>query len=447
MPCRNALPVALSLLLTGFAACTYNPSIHPDKLKCRDNNGCPSGYRCVGVAGNKPGFCCNKPDAAACFPPTDAASAPTDATPTDAPADGTARADGSVDAIADGRVAGDGAADKPTDGLVLAPDSGADVADGGQDVGTGGTRGSGDAGVPEAPGGRPDLPVGGTEGGATGGSGGSGDARVPAAPDGQFDVPFGGSGGTDSSTPNALDSAGADAPGAGDAGTAGPQLVCGPASASVFRDSFDQSVLVTGSGWSSSSTGGGSFALDTVQFASPPASALASLPATSDMTMTSTTLRISSMDAHLPTAYLSFDVRISSKCVARMRLGYSSFIAGVSPSMQYNLYISIESNTPNTLCVSEFKDMGTTFPAAGRQIINLDEWQHVELQIRFSGEPRGFLQVGAGPAQYFTPHPSGSATVGDEPLSFFIGPYMTGPSDGCDINYDNVVFDAPAPCP
>ncbi len=124
------------------------------------------GYRCVIVTFERSGFCCNKPDEAACFSPPDAASAPTDGAPTDAQADG---ADGSVDALADGRVAGDGAADKPSD--VSAPDSGADVAGGGLDAGAGGTSGSGDAGAPDAPGNRPDVPIGGAGGG--GGTGGN----------------------------------------------------------------------------------------------------------------------------------------------------------------------------------------------------------------------------------------------------------------------------------
>jgi hypothetical protein len=188
---RNTFLAASAFLLT--AACTFNPKVDPSILDCKDDNGCPSGYRCVGVAVERSGFCCNKPDEAACFAPSDAASASTDATPTDAPADGIFGADGSVNAIADGRATGDGVADKPAD--MFTPDSGADVADGGQDAGTGGTSGSGDAGVADAPDGQPDLPIGGTDSGATGGSGGSGDARMPAAPDGQFDVAIGSMGG------------------------------------------------------------------------------------------------------------------------------------------------------------------------------------------------------------------------------------------------------------
>ena len=182
---RNTFLAASALLLT--AACTFNPKVDPSKLDCKDDNGCPSGYRCVGVIVEKSGFCCNKPDEAACFSYTDAANAPTDVTPTDAPADGIARADGSVDAIVDGRVAGDGAADKPVDVLFSAPDSGVEAGDGGQDAGTGGTSGRGDAGVADAPDVQPDVPVGGTDGGATGGSGGSGDAGGRDAPAGQTD--------------------------------------------------------------------------------------------------------------------------------------------------------------------------------------------------------------------------------------------------------------------
>jgi hypothetical protein len=79
---RNAFWVALALLLTGFSACAYNPSVHPDKLKCRDNNGCPSGYLCVGATDIALGFCCNNN---ACLVPPDGAAP--DARPMDALAD------------------------------------------------------------------------------------------------------------------------------------------------------------------------------------------------------------------------------------------------------------------------------------------------------------------------------------------------------------------------
>ena len=68
---RNTFLAASAFLLT--AACTFNPKVDPSKLDCKDDNGCPSGYRCVGVIVEKSGFCCNKPDEVACFSPSDAA--------------------------------------------------------------------------------------------------------------------------------------------------------------------------------------------------------------------------------------------------------------------------------------------------------------------------------------------------------------------------------------
>lgn len=226
------------------------------------------------------------------------------------------------------------------------------------------------------------------------------------------------------------------------------EVLCGPATAAIFKDSFDNFELVTGEVWHSYSAGGATFSLDKVDFASAPASALATLPAVSDMTMTDATLSCSPMrelNTHHPTVYLAFDIKISARCVARSQFGFS--IARVSPSLEYSFNVYVEPSAPNTLYVVEFKGMGNMYPNVGHQIVKLDEWQHVQLQIRFSGVPLGFLQVGEGPAKYFTPHPSGSAIFGDQRMSFSIGPYLHGPSDGCTINYDNVVFDAPPPCP
>ncbi len=100
---------------------------------------------------------------------------------------------GGVNASLDGRLADNRAADKPAD--AFATDGGADLTDAGQDSGTGETSGSGDAWVPDAPDGQPDVPMSGADGGATGGSGGGGDARVPDAFGAKADVSFGGAGG------------------------------------------------------------------------------------------------------------------------------------------------------------------------------------------------------------------------------------------------------------
>jgi hypothetical protein len=87
----------------------------------------------------------------------------------------------------------DSSADKSVDVPASTADSG--VGDGAGDTGTGGTSGNGDAGVPDASDGPPDVPISGADGGATGGSGGSGDAIVPDALVVRADVSVGGAGG------------------------------------------------------------------------------------------------------------------------------------------------------------------------------------------------------------------------------------------------------------
>jgi hypothetical protein len=67
---RNILLVALTLLLTGIAACKYHPTVDPDNLLCEDDNGCPLGYSCVVDAGSGPGYC-SAPDAASGSTSTD----------------------------------------------------------------------------------------------------------------------------------------------------------------------------------------------------------------------------------------------------------------------------------------------------------------------------------------------------------------------------------------
>ena len=57
MQLRNTLLAAF--LLT--ATCTFHPKVDPNQLDCKDDNGCPSGYRCVDVTVEKSGFCCKNP--------------------------------------------------------------------------------------------------------------------------------------------------------------------------------------------------------------------------------------------------------------------------------------------------------------------------------------------------------------------------------------------------
>jgi hypothetical protein len=53
---RNALLTTSALLLGMLAACRYNPTIQANGLECRDSNGCPPGYRCVGATSATPGL-------------------------------------------------------------------------------------------------------------------------------------------------------------------------------------------------------------------------------------------------------------------------------------------------------------------------------------------------------------------------------------------------------
>ena len=61
---RSTLLAASALLLS--AACTFSPKVDPSTLDCKDDSGCPSGYRCVGVTVETSGFCCNNPNLALC---------------------------------------------------------------------------------------------------------------------------------------------------------------------------------------------------------------------------------------------------------------------------------------------------------------------------------------------------------------------------------------------
>jgi hypothetical protein len=182
MRCRNIFLVASALLLA--TACTFNPKVDPRQLDCKDDNGCPSGYRCVGVTVEKSGFCCNKPDESACYAPPDAASAVGDARPTDVLSEGI---DGTADHGKDVAVSelggGDGAGG--IGGVVGASGSGGR---GGSDGGGYGAGGSADASV-DAP---PDVPVANSEAGSADSSSESMDAAPDHAKEG--DAPELGSG-------------------------------------------------------------------------------------------------------------------------------------------------------------------------------------------------------------------------------------------------------------
>ena len=164
---RNAFLAASALLLIGVAACTYNPSFQADAstLVCKDNNGCPSGYRCVIASGATSGFCCNQPTDNACFvsPARDATTAPTG---TDGPADLNRASD--VLVVADVNPADRGGTQVP-DSSPPGVDAAADLAV--DQTGTGGTGDASNADAPATPG-AGDAPV------ATGGKDAGGSDRA-----------------------------------------------------------------------------------------------------------------------------------------------------------------------------------------------------------------------------------------------------------------------------
>ena len=175
----NAFLVVAALVLTGFAACKYNPTVHPGTLECRDDHGCPSGYRCVGVTVERSGFCCNNPDPTLCTPPP---QSPTDASG-DSPADAPTIAGGDGGSSPELGSANDVSAERQaaevsaTDGAgTQSHDSsspGLDAAGGSADTsGTIGTGGAGSVDAPVATGG-----VGGSDGPI-----GTGGARITDGP-------------------------------------------------------------------------------------------------------------------------------------------------------------------------------------------------------------------------------------------------------------------------
>jgi hypothetical protein len=227
----------------------------------------------------------------------------------------------------------------------------------------------------------------------------------------------------------------------GDAG-----MLCGPGVPPLFADSFDQSALVAFSGWNTNSPFGIPVLLDQSTYLSPPASALASIPANTGAVVLGAFMSMSfGQTSHPPTAHFAFDVRIAEACLQGLASGHYMSIGDVSPALQYFLSFCVEAGTVPTIYVCESAAV-TGYPAAARQPIKLDEWQHIDLQVQFAGQPTGSFSVGDGPAQSFVPHPTASAIEGSGNGSVGIGTSLMGPAPACTVNYDNVVFDRPVVC-
>jgi len=230
-------------------------------------------------------------------------------------------------------------------------------------------------------------------------------------------------------------------------------ILCGSGTEPVFTDGFDQPSLVA-AGWGTSFVGGGMFSLDSSTYVSAPASALLYLPETQTGTsnfMCSASLSTMFSSPHAPTAHLAFDVRVSADCVQSGSPGFfivsPRSIATLSPASGYHLDIYIAPSLVTTVYVKEYDGAGNSYAPAAQQSINVDEWLHIDLQVRFSGKPRGAFSVGGRPAQPFVPTPTGSAIYGDQQVFLgFGGANMVPPSPACSVNYDNVVFSMPAPC-
>jgi len=224
-------------------------------------------------------------------------------------------------------------------------------------------------------------------------------------------------------------------------------IPCGSGAPPPFTDSFDQYSSVIAGGWDTNSPSGSPVVLDQSTYLSPPASALASLPANPRAVVFEAFMSISfGQTSHPPTAHLAFDVRIAKACLQSLTSGHYMTIGDVTPAPPYLLSFRVEAGTVTTIYVSESVVL-TGYPAAARQPIKLDEWQHIDLQLQLSGQqPTGSLSVGDGPAQSFTPHPNASASAGSGIGSVGIGTSLMGPALACAVNYDNVVFDRPAAC-
>jgi hypothetical protein len=224
-------------------------------------------------------------------------------------------------------------------------------------------------------------------------------------------------------------------------------ILCGSGAPPLFTDSFDQSPLVTAGGWTTYLTGGGAMLLDQSTYVSSPASALSSLPVTTQQDGYTAELSMSfNRIPHAPTAHLAFDVRISGACTQSLPPGSFLSIADLDPAPAHLLSLYVQAGMGTTIYVSESSGPAVFYPPAGRQYIKPDEWQHIDLQLRFSGQPMGSLSVGDGPAQFFTPHPTDSVVYSEQPAFLSLGALLVGPAPACTVNYDNVVFDMPAAC-
>jgi hypothetical protein len=224
-------------------------------------------------------------------------------------------------------------------------------------------------------------------------------------------------------------------------------ILCGSGASPLLTDSFDQSALVTAGGWTTYLTGGGAMLLDQSTYSSSPASALSSLPVTTQQGSCTAELSMSfNRIPHAPTAHLAFDVRISGACMQSLTMGSFLSVASLSPAFAHSLSLYVEAGMGTTIYVSENTGPTMRYPTAGQQYIKLDEWQHIDLQLRFSGQPMGSLSVGDGPAQSFTPHPTASVVYSEQPTFLSLGAWLAGPAPACTVNYDNVVFDMPAAC-
>ena len=186
---RRTIFLAASVFLLA-AACTFHPKVDPSKLDCKDDNGCPSGYRCIDVTIEKSGFCCNNSDQTLCRRPgastTDDGSVAGDARPADASEGIDGTADHTKDGAAPELVGG--AAPGGRDGA-----AGANGSDGsGGRYGGGDSAGdSADASV-DAP---PDVPATNPEAGSADASSESIDAGSDSVKDGDVSE-LGGGGST-----------------------------------------------------------------------------------------------------------------------------------------------------------------------------------------------------------------------------------------------------------
>jgi hypothetical protein len=231
-----------------------------------------------------------------------------------------------------------------------------------------------------------------------------------------------------------------------------PPILCPANGSLLLDDSFDHSSTVTAAGWSTYLAGGSAMSLDQSVYLSPPGSALAALPANSQMGNSAATMSTSfSATPHNPTAHFAFDVQVAAPCLQPAPtpglVPPSLQIGDVMPAMQYEISLTIVPNGSSAqLQLQEFSGIGNLYPVTGQQPIAIGAWQHIDLQLRFAGEPVGWLSVAGGPPQVFSLHPSGGAAFGDEMVGVSVGAYLMGPANACNVHYDNVQFSMPSAC-